>query len=322
MMVISVKQASRLSSKLSSDPNLHFIIRETDLERALEHPDHRALEMVLKTATLYASKGIILTKPVTHYKTPGYSDPNYHNYWGKGEISTKLKTFYNKHARVQSFNKLFHFLPERIEESIEEWIDENEWITATPNVMFDFSTAYNNCWGIGLSFSDPTLNAHIFGTLQCKHDELSVVNIWLPQLSNVPFDVLLKIRADEYSSFKRFQFVLRRLITDTENVSSERKLTELFKYVDYEVRRFDSKMNQLKKTRALRSYQAAVGVSIMGLCLVTPTEIGKMIMSFIGGYELREFMGALFHYHEKVNDMKASDFYVPWLCTTKKAKNK
>ena len=41
---------NRLVSALSSDPNLHLIIYETDLENALVRPDRNKVEMALKKA--------------------------------------------------------------------------------------------------------------------------------------------------------------------------------------------------------------------------------------------------------------------------------
>jgi hypothetical protein len=311
------RQYKDLAKNLNADPNLHFVIREDDLDIAITHPELRMVEMVLKKAALYAKRGIILTKPKTFFHATGLApNPNQAD-WSSAEISVRLKELYEQFNRASGFSETFYFIPERIIDTVEHWEDENDWDSPIETTCFEFSTEYRNTFGVDMSFSDPAVNSHIFENLQCSSNELSVINVWLPQLVNVPLDVLLRLREDESDSFTRFHFALRKLITDAGDMDSERKVKELFQLVDYEVRSFEAEMNTVRKKRALKAYEAIVGFSIMGLSLALPTPVAQIVLSVIGAYQGKEFIGYLFREREQMYDRKSSDFYVPWLCTKK-----
>ena len=309
---------SALATRLNSDPNIQFIIREEDLERVLKFPDLHVVEMPLKKAALYANRAIILTKPKTFFAAVGDPPETARAQWGGGEISRRLEQLYKNYSQNTAFGEAFYFMPERLNQTIENWSSEEDWYNDESN-LFDFAATYNNKLGVEMSLSEPAINNHIFEALNCNGNELSVRNIWLPELKNVPFEALLKLREDEGDSFTRLQFALKQLIADTEELNSETKAKELFQRVDYEVRSFENKMSQIKKSRAVKTYEAILGFSVMGLCLAMPSEVAQIISSAIGIYSGKDFISALFREREQIFELNASDFYVPWLCTRKKA---
>jgi hypothetical protein len=83
------------------------------------------------------------------------------------------------------------------------------------------------------------------------------------------------------------------------------------------VRSFDAKVKQLKKMRVLMALDAVVGICVMGLCMAVPTEVSKLILSFVGTYEGKEFLKMLIQDRGQMSEQRLSDFYVPWLCTRK-----
>lgn len=310
-------------AKLNSDPNFHFIIREAEIEKALNKSKPITVEMVLKKGALYGTKAIILLKEPEVIRCRGQcsgSDFYLPFEYKYSSPSQSLQSLYNLFNKDSSFQKIFYFSPEQVMEEDYDYDEVEHLLGGVINrtVVSSFSALYNNKFGVFVSFTDPTVNAHIFETLQCKNNELSVLNTWLPQLENIPFDILLKLREDEEDSFKRFQFALKHLIVDSAEANSETKLKELFQFVDYEVRSFETKMNQIKKSRVLKAYEAVVSLSIMGLCFAIPSEIAKLITAFLGFSQGKEFINFLFRDRQQMYQLKASDFYVPWLCTKKK----
>lgn len=305
------------TAKLNFDPNLHFIIRENDLERALKKDNYQFIDMALKKAALYAGRAIVLTEPKTYYSTSGVVPSSARDFWSDSNVSNRLRELYKQLGQTPSFSDVFCFFPEKVINENEEWEGDGEWMTAEPVTFFDFSSLYKNRLGIEMSLSDPTINSHIFENLNCTKDEISVINVWLPQIKNIPLDVLLKIREDEADSFSRFQYALRKLITAFGELDTETKAKELFQYVDYEVRLFENRMNQIRKSRLLRACETVIGASVMGLSFALPTDIAKIVLTTIGVYNAKEFISYLFRGHEQVNNQKLSDFYVPWLCAKK-----
>ena len=303
-----------LLNQLNSDSNLHFIIRESDLEKVIEHQEPPSVEMVFKKSALYARRAIILTEPKTQLSPVGDYNEKAKVQWTKKGISAKLRSVYENYYEVPAFKDSFFLIPERLTAEYEIW-DNDEFYPDKPDIPFDFSTIYANPYGVHMSFGDPNLNAHIFETLQCKAGEVSVFNVWLPQLANIPLDILLKLRDDENEAFRRFHYSLKQLITGFERLDAEAKVKELFQCVDHEVRQFETTMGQIRKARYLKAYELLLGYGILGLCFALPSEISKIISSALGIFSSKEFITHLFREREQIHNLKASEFYVPWLCT-------
>ncbi len=304
-----------ITNKLNSDPNLQFIIREQDLEFALNKSKINDVVISLKKCALYGKRAIIVTMPKTLYIPTGDYRPEAKKQWSEDKVSIRLRDLYEQYNSVPAFKENFYFIPEKIQVTAEEW--DNDEFAQYDIDSFVFSNVYQNKYGINVSLSDPCINQHIFESLNCKGDELSVYNMWLPELKNVPFDILLKLRNEEQDSFTKFHFALKELIASFEDLNSETKLKELFQKVDYEVRTFEDKLKIIKKNRAIKAYEAIVGFSVMGLCLALPSDVAKIISSVIGIYGGNDFIKALFREREQINNIKISDFYIPWLCTKK-----
>lgn len=320
---VNTDNYQRITTELNYDPNLHFILRQDDMERTLRQPTIQTVEMALKKAALYGKRVVIVGNSQTEYVKDSYNGKDHgKHFWLGGEVSLRLNEIYEKLNRVPTFNETFYFLPERVEEVIETWQSPDDWESTDPRTKFEFDTAYKNKLGIDMSISHPTINTHIFETLHCKSDELSIRNVWLPELKNVPLDVLLKIRANEDDAFTKFQFAIKNLITDTKEIESEAKLLEVFQKVDYEVRAIETKMKQIKKLRSVAAHQAFLGVCAMGLCLALPSEASQIFSSMLGIYGAKEYVSHLLQEPAQIHELKSSDFYVPWMCTRTQSKDK
>lgn len=293
---------------LGASHTLNFVMDEHDIEKALVSPTAPDVIMSLKKGVLYAQNTIIITQP---WKFLNKLMPDgEHKRWNKGIVSSSLKTIYGDIEKTQGFRNTIHILPSKIVQIEEEWEDEDNWFIAGEEEMFEFTTTHKGEYGIDVRFTDPIVANQIF--------ETSVVNVWLPHLANIPLDILLKLRSDEQDSFARLHYVLQKLIADSKDISSNAKLKELFQHVDYEVRTFEAKMNTIRKSRALKEVEMLIGFSIMGLCLTVPSDVGELISATIGAFQGKDFVGHIFRIREQINDLHASDFYVPWLLTQNK----
>lgn len=312
----ALKNAKETVRTLNSSVELQFTIRETDLEESIKHANSQLVEQVLKKASLYSSKAILLTKRTEFSKL--YEEESWHHdhFWGDSEIFDKITTICDGLTNKSLFNKAFVVLPERVVTESEPFDDEEFWT----RTEFEFSKSYNSPNGIDFRLSDPTLSIQVFeGNTIGDPKDLSVLNIWLPKLSNISLDTLLRIRDDEGDSFQRFQFALKKLICNNK-IDTETSLKELFQNVDYEVRTFEAKLEAIKRSRAMSTYQAILGFSVMGLCFLVPSEIAKTITAILGVYQSKGFIGALIKEYNRAYDLKKSDFYIPWLLTKKDRK--
>jgi len=313
-----VEEYIKLTNNLNSESCLHFLIKLSDLRNATKSLNKTTIDMILKKTLLYSTRGLILCRGIDVYQSLGNPPTGPKTVVDNFKFNDDLELLFNKYKDNELFKQTFLIIPEKINTIYEEFEGPDDDWTNSYHTEFDFNTKYFNKYGIDISLCDPIINANMFEKDRYSDDDLSILNIWLPELKNVPIDILLKIREDEFDSFIRFQYALKKFIVDYSEVSSVDKLKEIFQYVDYEVRLFDSKIKQIRKSRALRAYEAAVGVITMGLCFALPLEITKLITAALGLYQGKEFIGSLFREKEKINTLKTSDFYVPWLCTKNK----
>lgn len=305
-----VSETKNEAEILGASHTLNFVMHENDIERALISPTASDVVMSLKKGVLYSQNTVIITQP-WKFLNKLMSD-GAHQRWDKGIVSSSLKTIYGDIEKTPSFRSAIHIIPSKIVQVEEEWEDEDNWFIAGEEEMFEFTATHKGEYGIDVRFTDPVVTNQVF--------ETSVVNVWLPNLANIPLDILLKLRADEQDSFSRLHFILKELIADSKDITSDAKLKELFQHVDYEVRTFETKMNTIKKSRVLKEIEMLIGFSIMGLCLTVPSDVGEFISATIGAFQGKDFIGHIFRVREQINDLQSSDFYVPWLLTQNKFK--
>lgn len=139
--------------------------------------------MVIKKALLYGKRIIIVTEPREYWWPSGDSPKEARSQWRGQEMLRGLKELYERRAIVPQFKDSIYFIPESLEEIEENWpySDENYW-AEYKRKMFNFNEIYTCKSGVDMSLNDPIINNHIFENLQCNKNDISVRNIWLPQL--------------------------------------------------------------------------------------------------------------------------------------------
>jgi hypothetical protein len=320
-----LKDLEQRFSEVNDENTLHFIYREADLQEGLaEGRFEQGVITALNKGLLYADRTVILTKPLTINRFFGANmfgnamdGSDDFDRLAEGPDIVRAVVALSKSPGLKSqFRRRFSFLPEKLIVEQSEGIDEYTRYECRSSswVALDFLSQYKNEFGINVSFRDPRVKAHMFETLGHGVTDVSVLNVWLPQISCLPLHVMLRLRRDEHDSFERMHFALKRLVKDSNSLIGEVTLKEIFQRVDYELRTFENQLRRIKKSRSLKAYESLLGFAIMGLCMAVPSETAKLISTFLGTYQAKELIGSLFHTREQMNDLKASDFYVPWLC--------
>lgn len=138
------------------------------------------------------------------------------------------------------------------------------------------------------------------------------MRLLLPELRNIPIDVLINVRQDEGEAFEKFQMQLENLLMKSKEINSEIKLLDLMKTVDEEIHMLDQRFHSLKKVRALESYDMVIGLIALGICILVPPELAKYIMTVFGTKSIYNGLKFISGSSGPLNKMKTSDFYLPW----------
>ncbi len=321
--VYKVSEVSNITRSLSSDSNLHFIYYERDLEQAFGKIDsYQKLEMAFKKGLLYSDKTIIITNELIAGENYGDGVDNAYrdfDFKGESEVSQSIKKLSDRYKEISNFTQKFFFLPSKMA-THSRYTDSFYHVEESEVINYDFSKEYSNKLGINISFNNPNIRNHLFENYKTKNLNPGVMNIWLPQLKNIPMDTMLKLWKDEESTFKVYQYELKRILSKIGDIDTEMKLLELFQNVDENIRKIETKLKIIKKSSAFSKIDAVIGTTVLGLTFFLPEEITKMILSFLGSYNLYQFKDSIFKQKEKVNDFKSSEYYLPWLLHEKSIK--
>lgn len=316
---LSVDTVRDVIKRLSEEPSLQFVFFESDLPNSNAQSDDYAalLEQYLKKMAAYAHR-ILFVFQASHAPAKGWTGP--------AALQYRSKLFQSMGEKMQSaFSRTFFFLPDQVH--VGDWIrdpddcgsDDSEFFSS---VALIFSEEYKNRSGYFLRLNQySVLQKHFLEHNPANEARNSAVNVWLPNIRNVPIDVLLRIREDHQDSFSRYQFALGQFMSNSRAMDSEQKLNELFAKVDYETRQYSEKLKAISRSSALRTYQMIVGASIAGLAFSVDSEVAKLITSFVGAYQGKEYLSAIFQNAERRSDLRSSDFFIPWLLNEKNEKH-
>lgn len=313
------KEYERLVKALNQSNSIQFIIDEEAIPYTGDLNEfYLNAQTMLKKLAVYADKVIIL-KRVLDYEhgenwnasviTDDIKDKSVIK--SNSKVTAFLDSLPKDLRRSIDFKNMFYFIPSCIQET------EIHDAMGFSNYYFQFQDHYNNASGVYVSTKSEAIRAHLLEKKLLETRDLVVQNIWLPSIVNIPFEVFLRVRRDEHDSFARYQYALKKFLADRKSIESTTKLKELFEYVDYETRTFDAKLQNVKKSRALRSYEVAIGLCVLGLTCFLPRDISQQIMAVLGAYQGKEAVGFVLRQKETMNDLKVSDFYVPWLYNKK-----
>lgn len=298
---------ARLVEGFNQAGNLEFIVDAAALPPHYLTPARRTeVETFLKKMAVYADKIIFLLSDINE----GDASQSRLMLARVDELTT---------AKIASLalQGIFYFLPSKIVpqfDEVQDLYDDGGMSgdARVGNPSFEFPYQYKNHNGYYVDLNDFQITAHLFEKRFAQHGIPRVLNYWLPDIRNIPFNVFLKIREDEQDAFARFQYALKTLLKETNRVDSAEKLKEVFERVDYEVRAFQAQMEKVRKSRALKSYEMLLGISVVGIGLGLHTEIVQIIASLLGSYSVKDFLENLLQEKDKLNDLRCSDFYIPY----------
>jgi hypothetical protein len=313
----TLDQYRRSVAELNSTPSLHFIYNEKDIESFVAEVDsHGNTLMAVKKGLLYANHIVILTKErVVLHKYGDGTDNNFDDYdllFEESNTQRRVSKSLDYEKDKERLLRYTTFLPEKL--TYEEHYTDSFYHTEdSAYTVFDFKQEYHNKAGVQIALSTPNTKNHIFEKYHDSAMHTGIINVWLPEIRDIPLETLLRIRQDEADSFIRFQHSIKKFLNGLNGFDSEAMLLELFQHIDYHVREMEQKMINLSKMKALASINAIVGSALMGLTFFLPPDVARAVIAVLGGFQLKEYKDKLSEIYDKRNELKSSDFYVPWL---------
>jgi len=147
-------------------------------------------------------------------------------------------------------------------------------------------------------------------------DNPSQMTLFLPYIRNVDEYTLSKIKEDYLDHLIPFYRSAEKLFQESQATDSESKLLDLMKEVDYQVRVMNNLYKSLIEKRTHKGIELSLGMSVIALSLLCPTELGQSILAAVGGTKALKGVWYLFDYNDSINQMKRSDFFIPWYINT------
>ena len=141
---------------------------------------------------------------------------------------------------------------------------------------------------------------------------LNQVYLYLPYINGIDIKTIIKIKEDYTDELIPFYYSTEKLFKNSSKTDSEGKLLDLMGNVDYEVRKLNNLFKKLEKKQSLKSFEVITGLSIMALSLLCDAELSKAIVGSIGGIKAFDGVWHLAHRNDTINEIKQSDFFIPW----------
>jgi len=294
-----------VATQLTAFSRPTFVVYESDMESS-------NVTAIVKHMSLYAERAIFVTKPVVW----GYNEDDQSAFQTSRSFASEVRQLIGAEPDdLVLANGSFVLIPQEVTSYV-EYLDDNDFTSPDrwyEDHHFKLKTYQENLNQLPTAICSPSRDSQLLQYL--KLDEPSEVNVtpaYLPNLTNVPVDVILRLREDEAESFARFHHAIGDLLTRSRNSFSESAFLDMLREVDYEVRLYREKMETLANSRQLSSYEAFVSVTAVGLCAAVPSPVGEALSAILGTYSTRKYVGDLFAYAKDAKRLKESDFYVPW----------
>ncbi len=141
------------------------------------------------------------------------------------------------------------------------------------------------------------------------------VYLYLPQLTGVPLQTLVELRAAHGDVFNLYNSTVADFFERSSNSTTEKKLLEVMQKTDEEIRRIEGEFTKLMKAKTLQLAGASVKLGVGVLSAFVPPDLGgnttKLLGSFFGVGGFNDLM----KYFELRSTSAGSEsaFYFPWL---------
>jgi hypothetical protein len=240
----SIKELRARFQLLSSDPNPHFVLRDSDLAKVND-----VAMIALTKSILFSTHTIIVTDPCSVLAPFGSPPPTAHTTWTANILHSQTARFILENQSDPLCRDSFTIAPASFSEGTEEWEDEDNWLTGGPDETISFESEYTNPSALNVNFADPVLAFQLLERAADGPPAPTIVKLWLPSLQGISPKTLLKLRADEADAFGRFHFAINEIVHGLQNSDSTTRVKEVLQKTDFEVRQYHEHLRTLKRRK-------------------------------------------------------------------------
>lgn len=280
----SLKNIKKTAKELSGSSELQLILTAPALLKYREKigSGQNILDLALKATTPLCPRTILLTPSLEEWDAGGFISPqNLGHHFKVTDLAIETENLLQIIASDKATASRVTILPTSIMSYFEDWVDEDNWETSSSKV-FDFEEDYKNENGYRVSLSGNDLLHQLIGGNQEAFQTCLVLYITYPEIQNVPANLITRVIEDNNESYKRFQHVINKLVLSKKDLPSGTAVKLAVAELEYEVSRFDAELRAIQKSRAMSSYQAFVGVGLLGLSLFISEELAKYLSAVLG----------------------------------------
>jgi hypothetical protein len=106
--------------------------------------------------------------------------------------------------------------------------------------------------------------------------------IFLPTLDGIDLDTLQSVMNNNGDPTLRFRYALKEMLGKENSSLSERGFFDAMEKIDLAIRDLNAKMNIIKKDKALRQFEVAVGAITVGVSFLSPEWISEAVSKTFG----------------------------------------
>lgn len=160
-----------------------------------------------------------------------------------------------------------------------------------------------------------TLNPNEYGRVDIADVESFLLfrKILLPFFPGVDPELIHHIRENETEAFTRFQYFIRKKLSELGVATRESRILEILEEIDYELAELNLEAKRLLKLRSMRGVTIAFLVMSLGTLLLTDIATAKEIAGIAGTTSFYNLIIEHLRLQSQTIDMKKSDMYVPFM---------
>jgi hypothetical protein len=103
-------------------------------------------------------------------------------------------------------------------------------------------------------------------------------------------------------------------------ITNDSQYRSIIEEVEYQTNVLHSKLETIRKSRALRAYDMLIGTTMFVLAAILPTEVAKLLGSVIGAYSFKNFTDGILKQIQDKRNLLEGDYFIPWKIDAENAK--
>jgi hypothetical protein len=139
------------------------------------------------------------------------------------------------------------------------------------------------------------------------------VYIYLPHLTGLPISLLKSLRLQHGDLFALYNSTIESFFSNSAKAKTEDRLLDVMREIDEEIRKIETELEKISKSKTLQKYQITAQIGIGVLCAFLPADLAEIGMVLSGSGAAKEVFNFVKTNVDKKALLSGSAFYLPWL---------